>query len=130
GSASSPSVPLKHWIRVAVEPARRGYDPLWIGSRQDLNEVHRAVGSAAWKYADKLGDGTVTDTAAAISLAQLFIGHASGAMHLAGALGVPVIGVFTPGDPARHLPQGTGQSRMLVRESPDDVCSDDILRVV
>lgn len=123
-------VPMKHWIRVAVELARRGYDPLWIGSARQLREVHRVVGSAAWKYIDRLSDGTLGDTAAALSLSRLFIGHDSGTLHLAAALGVPVAGVFTPGDSGRAYPQGLGESRLLLRRSPDGVNAEHILAMV
>ena len=123
-------VPLKHWVRVAGELTQRGYEPLWIGSPEELKEVHRAVGSASWRYVDKLGEGTLTDTAAALSLAHLFIGHDSGPLHLAGAFGVPVVGVFTPGEPSRTFPQGTGPSRTIIRPSPEGVTSADLLRAV
>ncbi len=124
------AVPIKHWIRVAVEMARRGFDPLWIGSTRQLREVRRAVGSSAWTYIDRPADGTLADTAAAISLARLFIGHDSGTLHLAAALGVPVAGVFTPGDAGRAYPHGPGESRLLLRRSPDGVTSEQILDVV
>lgn len=123
-------VPLKHWIRVAVELQNRGYDPLWVGTEDELREVHRAAGSAAWRYVNKLGEGTLADSAAAISLASLFIGHDSGPLHVAGAFGVPVVGVYTPGQPRRTFPQGIGPSVMLERPSPDGVTSRDILEVV
>ncbi|MBA3339008.1 MAG: glycosyltransferase family 9 protein, partial [Geodermatophilaceae bacterium] len=124
------SIPLERWIRVAIELVRRGYDPLWIGSTRELREVHRAVGSAAWKYVDKLGDGTLADAAAAISLARLFVGHESAALHAASAFGVPTVGIYTPGDPVRHCPQGGGESRLLVRSSSADVTHLDVLAAV
>lgn len=124
------SVDLKQWIRVAVELGRRGFDPLWIGSPSELNAVHRAAGSAAWRYVNKLGGGSSSDAAAAISLSHLFIGHDSSSLHLAGAFGVPVVGVYTPGQPMRRFPQGTGDSVMLSRGSPAGVTSRDILSVV
>ncbi|HWR34261.1 MAG TPA: lipopolysaccharide heptosyltransferase I [Clostridia bacterium] len=39
--------------------------------------------------------------------AQLFIGGDTGPMHLAAALGVPVVALFGPTDPARNGPYGT-----------------------
>ena len=123
-------VSIAQWIRVAIELANRGYDPLWIGSGDELWEVRRAGGSAEWQYVDQIGDGTLADSAAALSLAQLFIGHDSGPLHIAGAFGVPVVGIFTPGEPARTFPQGVGPSRMLVRPSPDGVTAEDMLAVV
>jgi heptosyltransferase-2 len=123
-------VPLEEWLAVAAELQRRGYDPLWIGSPAELAEVRRLAGAATWKYADRLGDGTLADSAAAISLAHLFIGHDSGPLHIAGAFGVPVVGVFAPGEPLRTFPQGVGESRILSRESPVGITADDILELV
>jgi heptosyltransferase-1 len=37
----------------------------------------------------------------------LFIGGDTGPMHLAAALGIPVVGIFGPTDPARNGPFGT-----------------------
>jgi len=39
--------------------------------------------------------------------ARLFIGGDTGPMHLAAALGVPVVAIFGPTDPARNGPYGT-----------------------
>ena len=38
--------------------------------------------------------------------------------------------LFTPGEPARTFPQGTGQSRMLARPSPAGVTAADLLATV
>jgi ADP-heptose:LPS heptosyltransferase len=123
-------VPLPHWVRLAGALEARGYQPLWIGSPAELREVHAAGGAPSWLTMDRIGDGTIADTAAALSLAHLFVGHDSGPLHIAGALGVPVVGVFTPGEPARTCPQGIGQSHMLVRASPHGVSAADLLDAV
>jgi ADP-heptose:LPS heptosyltransferase len=103
---------------------------LWIGSAVELHQVRALTSDATWRYVDRDCDGTLADTAAALSLATLFIGHDSGPLHVAGAFGVPVVGVFAPGEPLRTFPQGVGPSRMLVRPSPDGIGPDDILREV
>jgi ADP-heptose:LPS heptosyltransferase len=77
-----------------------------------------------------VGDGTLADSAAAISLAHLFVGHDSGPLHIAGAFGVPVVGVFAPGEPLRTFPQGVGESRLLSRESPEGITAEEILELV
>jgi ADP-heptose:LPS heptosyltransferase len=51
-------------------------------------------------------------------------------LHVAGALGVPVVGIFAPGEPLRTFPQGVGPSRMLARPSPADISAADIEREV
>jgi heptosyltransferase-1 len=47
--------------------------------------------------------------------ARLFIGGDTGPMHLAAALGVPVVAIFGPTDPARNGPYGT---RSVVLRNP------------
>jgi heptosyltransferase I len=45
----------------------------------------------------------------------LFIGGDTGPMHLAAALGAPVVGIFGPTDPARN---GPFQTRSVVLRNP------------
>jgi len=47
--------------------------------------------------------------------ARLFIGGDTGPLHLAAALGLPVVGIFGPTDPARNGPYGT---RSIVLRDP------------
>lgn len=120
-------VALEHWFRAARVLRERGLSPLFIGSPAELREVRQAAGGEHWLSMDEVGDGSLADTAAAISLAHLFMGHDSGPLHIAGGFGVPVVGVFTPGEPARTFPQGTGQSQMIVRASPAGVNGADFI---
>jgi ADP-heptose:LPS heptosyltransferase len=123
-------VPLVHWVHTAAALEQRGYDPLWIGSSTELHEIRRAASGFGWPSIDELGDGSLLDTAAALSLARLFVGHDSGPLHIAGAFGVPVVGIFTPGEPARTFPQGTGQSQMVVDGTPHAVTDTHILAAI
>lgn len=52
--------------------------------------------------------------------ACLFVGGDTGPLHLAAALGVPVVGLYGPTDPARNGPFGT---RSVVLRSPESVTS-------
>ena len=123
-------VALEEWIRFARALVRLDYGPVWIGSAAELREVRRSAGIDGWSYMDDIGDGTLADMAAVLSLSRLFVGHDSGPLHVAAALGVPVVGVFTPGEPRRTFPQGVGNWRMLVRNSPRGVGADELLAVV
>lgn len=114
-------VPLAQWIAVAQELERRGMTPLWIGSPGELAALREQGATAGSRYIDEIGDGTLADTTAALSAAAVFVGHDSGPLHIAGALGVPVLGIFAPGEPRRTFPQGTGASRMIARPSPQEI---------
>jgi ADP-heptose:LPS heptosyltransferase len=119
-------VPVRIWITVARELERRGFDPLWLGSTAELNEVRSSGGSGTWTYVDQFG-GRLVDTAAALARAALFIGHDSGPLHVASAFGVPALGVFAPGEPDRTFPQGIGRSTIIARPSPEGITAAEIV---
>jgi ADP-heptose:LPS heptosyltransferase len=120
-------VPLSIWVELAQCLAARGLGTLWIGSGPELEELRQSVAPETWRFVDRDSDGSLADSAAALSLASLFVGHDSGPLHIAGAFGIPVVGIFAPGEPQRTFPQGVGPSRMLARPSPDGVSTGDIL---
>ncbi|MDQ4079414.1 MAG: glycosyltransferase family 9 protein [Gemmatimonadota bacterium] len=121
-------VPLAEWRAVADTLVRRGVGVLWIGSPAELADVRAAGASPEWHFADAVGNGSLRDAAALISLCDAFIGHDSGPMHVAAALSVPVLGIFAPGEPERTFPQGPGPSRVVARPSPAGITADVILR--
>ena len=123
-------VPLPVWLELARRMQGRGIEALWIGSAEELDEIRAVGGKSSWRFVDRESDGSLADSAAALAMASLFVGHDSGPLHVAGAFGVPVVGVFAPGEPLRTFPQGVGPSRMLARPSPDGITADDILREV
>ena len=53
--------------------------------------------------------------------ARLFVGGDTGPLHIASALGVPVVGLFGPTDPARNGPFGTGD-RAVWKAVPCSPC--------
>ena len=87
----------------------------------ELDELRRSYTHPVGYYSDRLGDGTLAPVAAALSLASVFIGHDSGPLHVAGAFGVPVVGVFAPGEPQRTFPQGVGPSRIIARAAANEI---------
>src|SRR5205823_13770410 len=50
---------------------------------------------------------TISQLIALTRRARMFIGGDTGPLHLAAALGIPVVGLFGPTDPARTGPFGT-----------------------
>ncbi|MGH9553122.1 MAG: glycosyltransferase family 9 protein, partial [Terriglobales bacterium] len=78
------------------------------------NDLAHAVEAASGGTAE-IFTGSLTQLIALTRRAGLFIGGDTGPMHLAAALGVPVVGIFGPTDPARNGPFGT---RTIVLRSP------------
>ena len=83
------------------------------------DEIAHAV-KAASNGAAETFTGSLTQLIALTRRARLFIGGDTGPMHLAAALGVPVVGIFGPTNPARNGPFGT---RNIVLRSSSSVTS-------
>ena len=122
-------VPLNEWTQLAFALHSR-MPVLWIGTTNELDELRRSYDHPPGFYVDRLGDGLLAVSAAALSLASLFVGHDSGPLHIAGAFGVPVVGVFAPGQPDRTFPQGVGPSRLIHRPSPAGIDAGTMLREI
>ena len=121
-------VKLEEWAKVAAELAVRDVKVLWVGSTPELARVKSLADTTnSWHFSDALSNGSLTTVAAAISRAKIFIGHDSGPMHIAAALGVPTVGVFAPGEPERTFPQGEGAWRIVSGDSPIDITAEQIL---
>jgi lipopolysaccharide heptosyltransferase II len=73
---------------------------------------------------DLTGKTTIADLPALLSQCQLFIGNDSGAMHVAAAVGLPVVAVFGPTDPFGTAP--VTPRCTIVQEKP--YCSPCFLR--
>ncbi len=123
-------VALPIWIKLAQRLRGRASNVVWIGSPNELDSLRALASDPSWRFVDRDTKGTLADTAAALAGAALFVGHDSGPLHVAGAFGVPVVGIFAPGEPLRTFPQGIGPARMLARPSPAGISVDDILREV
>jgi ADP-heptose:LPS heptosyltransferase len=121
-------VALSEWTQLAFALHGRGVPTLWVGTPNELDELRGSYTHPKGFYADELGDSSLAATAAALSLAALFVGHDSGPLHVAGAFGVPVVGVFAPGQPQRTFPQGPGPSRIIARPTPDGITASVMLR--
>jgi len=61
---------------------------------------------------------SVSELIALTRRARLFVGGDTGPMHLAAALGVPVVAIFGPTDPARNGPFGTQSVVLRNKTSP------------
>ena len=79
--------------------------------------VVRAVEAAA-RGTVRAFQYSISELVALMRRARIFVGGDTGPMHLAAALGVPVVGIFGPTDPARNGPYGT---RAVVLRSPESV---------
>ncbi len=80
-------------------------------------ELVRAVEGASGGAAEGLSC-SLTQLIAMTRRAELFIGGDTGPMHLASALGIPVVALFGPTNPARNGPFGTRNIVLRSASSP------------
>jgi heptosyltransferase-1 len=105
--------PAERYAEVAAQLAQDGLKVL-INLGPGEEGLARAVQECSRGAAETF-TGSITQLIALTRRARLFIGGDTGPMHLAAALGVPVVALFGPTDPARNGPFGT---RSLVLRSP------------
>jgi heptosyltransferase-2 len=95
-----------------------------FGAPQESETAARIVAAMRGRARNLVGATAVGDLPALLSNCDLFIGNDSGAMHVAGAVGVPVIGIFGSTDPQGTRPMTARFT--LIREPVD--CSPCFLR--
>ena len=97
--------PPQNYGEVAAALGREGLASLinfGPGEEELARAVKQSSAGAAQPICCSLGE-----LIALTRRASLFLGGDSGPMHLAAALGVPVVAIFGPTDPARNGPYGT-----------------------
>jgi heptosyltransferase-1 len=97
--------PAERYGQVAKRLASKGYRSL-INFAPSEVRLADAVAAASGGTSVKISTG-IGELIALTRRAKLFIGGDTGPMHLAAALGVPVVALFGPTDPARNGPYGT-----------------------
>src|SRR5438309_11796332 len=84
----------------------------------------RIAGAMGHRAFNLVAATPIGELPALLSTCRLFIGNDSGAMHVAGAVGIPVIGIFGPTDPEGTRP--TTPPFTLIRQPV--ACSPGFLR--
>ncbi len=87
------------WGEVARDLAARGMRPVLLGGKEDrevTREVVRLSGGAA---VDLAGETSLVELAAIARRSRVFVSGDSGPMHVAAAVGTPVVAIFGPTTP-------------------------------
>lgn len=99
-------------------------DVIFFGTPAEKDIAARIRSTMNSRAISLVGETSMRDLAALFSCCSAFIGNDSGAMHVAAAAGLPVIGIFGPTDPQGTAPV-TGQF-ILIRQAVS--CSPCFLR--
>jgi ADP-heptose:LPS heptosyltransferase len=85
------------------------------GSHQDIDLAEQIRQMAKSSPVIMAGHTTIKQFAAIAKMSALFVGSDSGAMHIAAAVGTPVVALFGPSNPAEWGPRG-GPVEVLYKE--------------
>jgi heptosyltransferase-2 len=81
-----------------------GADVILFGTPSEKEMAARICSAMKCNPISFVGQTSMRDLAALFSACSIFIGNDSGAMHVAAAAGLPVIGIFGPTDPEGTAP--------------------------
>lgn len=99
-------------------------DVALVGAAADRDTAQRIATAMRRKPIILAGQTTIGELPGVLRACEAFVGNDSGAMHVAAAVGLPVVGVFGPTDPAATAPLS---DRMTVVREPVE-CSPCFLR--
>jgi len=95
--------------------AQYGCQVLIGGSHQDIDLAQQIRQMAKHSPVIMAGRATIKQFAAIAKKSVLFVGSDSGAMHIASAVGIPVVALFGPSNPREWGPRG-GPVEVLYKE--------------
>ncbi|MEK8090808.1 lipopolysaccharide heptosyltransferase II [Thermithiobacillus plumbiphilus] len=103
--------PLRHFIELARREIAAGWAVWVFGSPKDA-EITQAIAEAVPEVVDLGGKTTLLEALDLLGLAQVTVSNDSGLMHVAGAVGSRVVGLFGSSSPAMTPPLGA-QAQVL-----------------
>jgi heptosyltransferase-3 len=115
--------PLERFASIADEIVHRwGTRVVLTGGPSELPLVEQLVSMMRARPSVLCGEIDLPRMAALLERASLYVGNDTGPMHLAAAVGTPVVGIFGARDfPERWYPAGAGHS-VLRRDVPCSPC--------
>lgn len=96
--------------------AEKDADVILFGTPGEVAVSNAIIAGMKRKPVDLTGKTAIGDLPALLSQCHLFLGNDSGAMHVAAAVGLPVVAVFGPTDPLGTSPVTTRFS--IVQQQP------------
>jgi heptosyltransferase-2 len=118
--------PSKQWpVRNFAEVARARLDEGWqvwiLGSDKDAATAGEIDSLCMQRCSNLAGRTSITQAVHLMSLATVVVSNDSGLMHVAAALGAPVVAIFGSTDPA-HTPPLTNKQRIAYLGLPCSPC--------
>jgi len=107
--------PTERWTTVAQALTESGSGVVFIGDKNDGETVALITPTLTGGFLNLAGETTLRELASVLAACDLLVTADTGPMHLAVAVGTPVVALFGATDPARHGPYG---ARNVVLRDP------------
>jgi heptosyltransferase III len=124
GQAALKEWPASNWIRLAEVLSARGYTIVMTGAPGDKEKSNRLFDAANQQQIPLLvvaGLLNLRQTGALLTSADLVISVNTGVMHMAAAVGVPLVALHGPTDPVRWGPLSPNAINVVPSLVPADV---------
>ncbi len=95
--------PIENFAKLCDELAKRNIRVVLTGSKEDTPLAEELLALTRNKPINAVGRTTITELAALVRRCRVFISSDSAPMHIASSVDVPLIAIFGPTDPKRHL---------------------------
>ncbi|VAX18831.1 ADP-heptose--lipooligosaccharide heptosyltransferase II [hydrothermal vent metagenome] len=122
---SSRNWPENHYAELISRLSSSGCDVVVTGSTIERELVRRVIKRSGVKPQVYLGNGGLKELACALAGLDVFIGPSTGPLHIASAVGTPVVGLYCPIFvclPARWSPIGPNDTALTPDVEPCDRC--------
>jgi lipopolysaccharide heptosyltransferase II len=114
--------PVERFAEVADRLIDRfGCQVLVGGSPEERALIQSVVGQAKSRLLSLAGRSDVRTLAALLKRSALFLGNDTGAMHIAAAMGTPVVALFGPSNPTEWGPRG-GPANVIYKGLDCRIC--------
>jgi len=101
--------PAEKWADLANRvQTEDGLPVIFLGGDQEGEFLGRIRAEMRTAFRGGAGQLEVLEMGAVLRRARAFVGNDNGPMHMAAALGTPVVALFGPSDPRQWGPRGTG----------------------
>jgi ADP-heptose:LPS heptosyltransferase len=88
--------PEKRYVELIRELTGAGCDVVVTGSTAEKELVERVIRSSGALASPHIGNGKLMELASALSQMDVFVAGSTGPLHMASALGTPVVGIYCP----------------------------------
>lgn len=118
--------PSRQWFAPATAQLcqglrERGLAPVLVGAPGEVAFAREVAAAAGGSLMDLTGKTSLRDVIAILSRAAVAVGPDSGPMHIAAAVGTPVVSLWGATSPARSAPFGS-EELVIVGEAPCVPC--------